>query len=280
MAYIESVCYAGRTKNIRAYYSAKYNDGKLTGKKERRAKREKPTSEKQAEVNRKNACRILTWSMDANFSGADLYVTYSFEKDKRPGDPERFRAYVKQFLKQLRKLYRKSGIRLKYIWVGERGDRGAEHVHMVQSGGIDVRALKTVWPHGWINAVPMDESGSYHKLASYFIKYSDKTMRTEGRMQGKRYNPSQNLVRPEPEKARVRKRRRIDPGAIEVPEGYYLDKETVQSGIQENGYEFLEYTLVLLPGCHRADHDRAAKRQRKKKRSRQGTPLGMRREGK
>ena len=93
-------------------------------------------------------------------------------------------------------------------------------------------------------------------------------MRTEGRLQGKRYNPSQNLVRPEPEKAKVRKRRRIDPGAIEVPEGHYLEKETIQSGIQENGYEFLEYTLVLLPGYHMAAHDKAAKRQRKKKRSR------------
>ena len=92
MACIESVCYAGRTKNIRAYYSAKYNDGKLTGMKERRAKREKPTSEKQAEVNRKNAYRTLTWIMDANFSGADLYVTYSFEKNKRPGEPKKFRA--------------------------------------------------------------------------------------------------------------------------------------------------------------------------------------------
>ena len=275
MAHIESVCYAGRTKNIRAYYSAKYNDEKLNGQKEgRRRKREKPTSEQQAEINRRNAQRTLTWLMNANFSGADLYVTYSFEEGKRPGEPKKFRAYVRQFLKQLRKLYRKAGIRLKYIWVGERGERGAEHVHVVQTGGIDVRLLKIVWPHGWIKAVPMDESGSYHKLADYFIKYSDKTMRTEGRLQGKRYNPSQNLVRPEPKKEKVRKRRRIDPGAIEVPEGYYLDKETVKSGIQENGYEFLEYTLVLLPGYHRPDHDRAntkqnrQSRQQRKKRSR------------
>ncbi|MCB7064132.1 hypothetical protein LI031_09795 [Enterocloster citroniae] len=268
MACIESVCYAGRTKHIRAYYSAKYNDGKLTGQKEKRTKRGKPTSEKQAEINRKHSLRILTWIMDANFSGADLYVTYSFAKDKRPGDPKKFRACVKQFLKQLRKIYRNAGVILKYIWVGERGERGAEHIHMVQSGGIDIRCLKIAWPHGWINVVPMDESGSYHKLASYFIEYSDKTMRTEGRLQGKRYNPSQNLVRPEPEKDKVNKSRRIDPGAIKVPKGYYLDKESVQSGIQENDYEFLEYTLVLLPGYYIAAHERAVRRQGRKKRSR------------
>ena len=58
MACIESVCYAGRTKHIRDYYSAKYNDGKLE-KKEKRVKREKPTSEKQAEINRKQSLLSL-----------------------------------------------------------------------------------------------------------------------------------------------------------------------------------------------------------------------------
>ena len=273
MACIESVCYAGRTKHIRAYYSAKYNDGKLV-QREKREKKEKPTSEKQAEINRRNSLRTLTRTMDANFSGNDLYVTYSFEKGRRPGSPEKFRACIRQFLKQLRKLYKQAGVILKYIWVAERGERGAEHIHMVQSGRIDISRLKIAWPHGWINAVPMDESGSYHRLAAYFIKYSDKTMRTEGRFQGKRYNPSRNLIHPEPEKAKVRKRGRIDPGAIQVPDGYYLDKETIQSGVQENGYEFLEYTLVLLPGYHIPAHDRAnakqnrQSRQRRKKRSR------------
>ena len=116
MACIESVCYAGRTKHIRAYYSAKYNDGKLV-QREKREKKEKPTSEKQAEINRRNSLRTLTRTMDANFSGEDLYVTYSFGKDKRPGSPEKFRACIRQFLKQLRKLYRQAGVILKYIYI-------------------------------------------------------------------------------------------------------------------------------------------------------------------
>lgn len=267
MACIESVCYAGRTKHIRAYYSAKYNDGKLV-KREKREKKGKPTSEKQAEINRRNSLRTLTRTMDANFSGKDLYVTYTVEKGRRFGNPEKFRSCIRRFLKQLRKLYKQAGITLKYIWVAERGERGAEHVHMIQSGGIDISRLKIAWPHGWINAVPMDESGSYHRLASYFIKYSDKTMRTEGRFQGKRYNPSRNLIHPEPEKDKIRKLGRIDPGAIRIPKGYYLDKETVQSGVQENGYSFLEYTLVLLPGYHIPAHDRAnARRNRQRRKS-------------
>lgn len=262
MAFVESVCYAGRTKHIRNYYTAKYNDGKLV-QKEKRVKRGNPTSEQQAEINRKHSLRALTWIMDANFSGEDLYVTYSFEEGRRPGDPKIFRRVVKQFLKQIRKIYKKKDITLKYIWVGERGERGAEHIHMVQTGGISMAELKKIWPHGWVTVKPMDASGSYHKLASYFIKYSNKTMKTEERLQGKRYNPSQNLVHPEPEKVKDKKRKRFDPGAIKIPDGYYLDKDSIQFGVQETGYEFLEYTLVLLPGHHNAVHERAVRRQKK-----------------
>ena len=98
MACIESVCYAGRTKQIRAYYSAKYNDGKLV-QKEKREKKGKPTSEKQAEINRRNSLRTLTRIMDANFSGKDLYVTYTVEKDKRFGNPKKFRACIKMCIR-------------------------------------------------------------------------------------------------------------------------------------------------------------------------------------
>lgn len=266
MAHVESVCYAGRTKKIRNYYTAKYNDGKRPKKREERGDKKNPTSEQQKKINRKMTLRNLTMTLDANFSSRDLYITYDFEKEKRPGDAKKFKAIVRQLLKQLRKMYRKEGIPLRYIWVGERGERGAEHIHMVQSGGFTLEELAKIWPYGWVTGRPMDESGSYHKLAAYFIKYSEKTMKTEGRLQGKRYNPSQNLIRPVPDKDKIKKKN-FDPGAIPIPDGYYLDKDTVEFGVQDNGYKFLEYTLVLLPGYHMAAHDKAVKRQRKKKRT-------------
>lgn len=267
MAHVESVCYAGRTKKIRKYYTVKYNDGKLPRKKEERGDKKNLTSEQQKEINRKMAQRNLTVTMDANFSSRDLYITYTFALEKRPGDAKKFKAIVRQLLKRLRKMYQKAGIPFRYIWAGERGERGAEHIHMVQSGGFTLGELAKVWPYGWITGRPMDESGSYHKLAAYFIKYSETTMKTEGRLRGKRYNPSQNLIRPVPDKDKVKKTN-FDPGAIPVPQGYYLDKDTVEFGVQKNGYKFLEYTLVLLPGYYMAAHERAAKRQKKKKRSR------------
>ena len=101
MAHVESVCFAGRTKKIRNYYTAKYNDGKLPRKKEARGDKKNPTSEQQKEINRKMTLRNLTVTMDANFSSRDLYITYTFALEKRPGDARKFRALVRQLLKQL-----------------------------------------------------------------------------------------------------------------------------------------------------------------------------------
>lgn len=244
--YKEQIIRAGRTEEHALYHSIRYNQNG-TGKGEKRAKRSKPTSERQALVNRKRAERILTRLLNANFGRNDLYATWTFSKDKRPGDPERFKQTVQALLKALRKLFGKMGVPLRYIWVGERGERGAEHIHMVMTG-IDIRMLQPIWPYGYVTCANLDPSGSYRKLAAYFIKYSDKTMRTEGRLQGKRYNPSHGLIHPEPEKTRIRKRKTFRADDIKVPAGWYLERDTVECGISDvTGYEYLYYTLVMLP---------------------------------
>lgn len=245
MAYLESICKAGRTQMHNLYYSIRYNDGGLIG--EKRGKKSKPTTEQQREINRKIAERNLTRILNANFGKDDWYVTYSFAKDKRPGSPEVFRGIVKKFLRALRKAYKAAGVPFRYVWVAEIGERGAAHVHMVQSG-IGLEHIRRLWNYGYMTVKSMDPSGSYWRLANYFIKYSDKTMRTEGRLQGKRYNCSKNLRHPAPEKTRIRKRRKFDVNNIRVPEGWYLEQDTVESGVDANGYEYLRYTLVMLPG--------------------------------
>lgn len=248
MGYIESSCRAGRTIDYRLYYSIRWNNGVPPIPKEEREGRKQPTSERQAAINRKNSLLNLTRTMNASFGVGDLYVTFSYGKSERPEDFEEFQSQAKGLLKRLRKLYKKHGLVFRYIWVAERGKQGGTHIHMVMSG-IDGRKLRDVWPYGFITIKPLDPSGNYHRLAAYFIKYSDKTMRTENKLQGKRYNASKNLVHPKPEKTKIRKRRKFDPGAIKVPEGWYLDQDTVEHGVSDfTGYEYLSYTLVLLPG--------------------------------
>lgn len=51
-----------------------------------------------------------------------------------------------------------------------------------------------------VKVFPLDDSGNYAELASYLIKYTGTHKKgTDGALQGKRWNCSKNLVRPEPE---------------------------------------------------------------------------------
>lgn len=260
MSYHQSICKAGRTKEYNLYYSIRHNDGKIV-EREKRAEKKKPTSEKQAAINRKRAEITLTRVMNANFGGRDLYITFDWEPEKRPATAEEFQKQAKWLLRKLRKVYKAADIPCRYIWVAERGERGAAHIHMVISG-IEFERIRNIWPYGYMTIKPLDPSGSYHKLASYFMKYSDKTMKTEGRLQGKRYNASKNLVHPEPEKVRIRKKRRFDPEKIDIPAGWYLDQDTVEFGIQANGYEFLRYTLVMISGYKERQKKNRAKKKK------------------
>ncbi len=92
----------------------------------------------------------------------------------------------------------------------------------------------------------MEKSGQYRRLAEYFIKYFQKTRKTNEQIQKKSYNPSKNLVRPvaktKPMKGNTFSRE------IKVPSGWYLDKDSLREGITEDGYEFIYYTLIKESG--------------------------------
>lgn len=137
--------------------------------------------------------------------------------------------------------------------VMEIGRRGARHHHLVINK-IDTEILQRCWykayeGHNRVKVFPLDDSGNYAKLASYFIKYTD-THRTEadGALQGKRWNCSKNLVRPEPEIRIISDRAwfKSEPTAIK---GYYVDKDSVSKGVHSPeyyGYGYMRYTLVKL----------------------------------
>ena len=95
----------------------------------------------------------------------------------------------------------------------------------------------------------LDDSGNYAELASYLIKYTGTHKKgTDGALQGKRWNCSKNLVRPEPEYHIISDREyfKKEPKAIK---GYYVDKNSVSMGVHSPeyyGYGYLRYTLVKI----------------------------------
>lgn len=238
MPYRQEICRAGKTKQYTYYYSVRADR-----KEGSRRQKENKTSEAQKKVNSRQSVKKLTWILNENFDGTSLYVTWSYDKAKRPADKDQLRSDIDKLLRSLRQIYKKEDKVLKYVWVAEKGERGAAHVHMVINE-IEARKLKKCWDKGFITIKPMDDSGQYAKLASYFVKYSEKTMKTEEGFGGKRYNSSRNLKIPEPERKTVTSRNAYSHN-IQIPSGWYLDKDSVAEAWHEvTGFMYFTYTLI------------------------------------
>lgn len=240
MPYMKMTCRAGRTKEIARFYTYW-----LQPKGRKRSKRVNPTSERQKKINDRHLVKRLTRLLNANFNGECWYITFDYKKEERPGSVEELHRHEQKLLRDLRKVYKKAGSIFKYVWTAEVGERGGAHIHMVVSP-IDIRLLRNIWPYGWTTIKPMEKSGQYRRLAEYFIKYFQKTRKTNEQIQKKSYNPSKNLVRPvaktKPMKGNTFSRE------IKVPSGWYLDKDSLREGITEDGYEFIYYTLIKESG--------------------------------
>lgn len=238
MPYIKEECIAGNTIDYRYYYAPRWD---MKGGSRRRA--ENRTSDAQKKVNHRSRCLKLTRILNANFGGNDYYITFSYRADARP-DKERLRKDIRNLLDFFRREYRKAGKDFKYVWVAEVGERGAVHIHMVINN-IDSAVIKRSWNKGWITIKPLDDNGQYNRLASYFIKYSEKTMKTEDELQGRTYNASKNLFIPEPDRKKIKSKNAYN-HTVEVPAGYYIDKDSiVETWHEVTGYMYFAYTLIF-----------------------------------
>lgn len=246
MPYVIRTTKAGRTVEIEKYYTAKYN--KKGGKRKNRVK---ATTEQQKKINTKVAERRIRLLMNENFGYGDYHVVLGYRRNK--GDVYRTKEEMKKdielFLRKLRKEYKRLGLVLKYIHVMEIGEKGARHHHLVINK-IDIGILQECWEFGRPQISPLDETGQYAKLAHYFIKYTDKTVGTIDAIQGKRWNSSKNLRKPVPEYELISDRdyfRREEKVPQEYSRDYYIDKESVESGIHSSeysGYGFYRFILV------------------------------------
>ena len=141
MAYLEKVIDRGNVIEVQKYLNGRY------GKKEHRAKEKakRVTPEEQLRWQSKEAIRKV-WRLlrdRENFSPGDLWITLTYPQKTRP-DSETVRRNIKEFLKRVRKQFKKQGKECKYIFSVGRGKRGAIHLHMVMSK-IDSEIIATTW---------------------------------------------------------------------------------------------------------------------------------------
>ena len=250
MPYVERVTKAGNTIEIERYFTSRYKKKGIS-----RGDKVKPTKEEQEKVNTRQAERKLRILINANYGYGDYHLVLDYIRRKGQTDrtPEQMRHDIDVFLRECRKEYRKAGLEFKYIHVMEIGKKGARHHHLVVNK-IDTEILQRCWykayeGHNRVKVFPLDDSGNYAELASYLIKYTGTHKKgTDGALQGKRWNCSKNLVRPEPEYHIISDREyfKKEPKAIK---GYYVDKNSVSMGVHSPeyyGYGYLRYTLVKI----------------------------------
>lgn len=250
MPYIERITRAGKTIEIERYFSSRYKKKGI-----KRGDKVKPTTEQQEKINTRLAERILRILINANYGYGDYHLILDYIRKK--GGPERTREQMRKdmdkFLRELRKECKKAGIELRYIHVMEIGKKGARHHHLVINK-IDTKILQRCWykayeGHNRVKVFPLDDSGNYAELAAYLIKYTTAHRKAkDGALQGKRWNCSKNLVRPEPEYNIISDREYFKAEAKPI-KGYYVDKSSVSKGMHSPeyyGYGYIRYTLVRI----------------------------------
>ena len=249
MPYVERIIRAGKTVEVERYFTSRYKKKGIG-----RGDKVKATKEQQKKVNTRQAERKLRILINANFAYGDFHLVLDYIRKK--GQPDRTKEQMRHdmdiFLRELRKQFKKQGRELKYIHVMEIGEKGARHHHLVINQ-IDTKILQECWykayeGHNRVKVFPLDDSGNYAQLASYLIKYTDKTVGTEKALQGRRWNPSRNLYRPVPEYRIVTNREWFKAEARPI-KGYYVDKNSISKGVHSPeyyGYGYFRYTLVKM----------------------------------
>jgi hypothetical protein len=249
MPYIIEVVEAGKTVEVMKYYSSRYGKKGI-----KRGKRKALTKEEQRKVNKRAAEKKLRRIINENFGEGDTHLVLDYRKDRKPDGKKRMRADANDFLKEMRKLYKRKGIPFKYIHVMEIGKKGARHHHLVINTPEEIsqREIVRCWKgRGRTHHNPLDDSGQYAKLASYLIKQSDGMLGDPEALQGKRWNASRNLRKPKILRKEPIKDKgwynRIARLPKKLEKSYYLDGDSVHEGIHEKtGYTYFSYTFVKI----------------------------------
>lgn len=158
-----------------------------------RRPRYKPTDEAQAKYNAKVAERKLVRLIHANFTERDYSVTLTYDDCHLPESDEETKRHGRNFLARLRRLYKRRGVKCRYILVSARGKRGGRaHHHLIVSGGVPAGEIKELWAFGRCRCENLEfDIDGVAALTDYILKQAE--------IWSKRWCCSRNLVRPEPD---------------------------------------------------------------------------------
>ena len=218
-----------------------YHTGRYGAPGQKRQKREKPTPEQVERINQRNKEKTCRRRLRAHFDVNDYFTDLTYAKNARPPDMDTAKKHFRDFIRIIRKEYRKRGEDLKWIRNIEVGRRDAWHIHIVVNRIADTDIiLRKAWRHGRVVNELLYEKGEFKDLAAYITK----TPQTDSRLRETSYSTSRNLPIPVPEE-RIYNRWKTWSAEPRVQKGFYLDRESCHEGINPiTGYRYRVYTLL------------------------------------
>lgn len=220
--------------------------GKYGAPGEKREKKRKRTPEEVQRQNERNRWKKIQRIILANYKEGDWHLILKYRKGERPDTYEEAVKHRKDFLDKMRTIYRKAGLKFKWIAVTERGKKGhVLHHHLIiedidQDGVKTVELVKKFWKHGNQFFSSLYEDGEYEKLAEYIVKSE-----TKEECRWCTYSRSRNMIVPKPKIELVHRRRWKNPPV--APKGWYVVKDSVWNGTNPvTGYPVQHYTIKKL----------------------------------
>ena len=247
--YCRKIVRAGCTVDVQFTYPTRYGEG-LT------RERHNPDSVTPADVeayNEELAIRKLTLIINENFEPDDWFMTATYEKDNRPDDIETAKKHLRKFCSELKKLYEKNGVVLKWVKTTAMGEKGAIHHHIVIPKGIDIRKISEVWKRvvkaSYKARSPqytaLYSDGEYSVLAAYICRQGQKSGNSIKNM--RKFTCSRNIKRPEPEEIKYVDKVKWQEPPTPWP-GYYIECESIRAGCNPiTGKPYLFYRMVKPP---------------------------------
>lgn len=226
----------------RAIEVMEYHTGRYGAPGQKRAKKKKPTKEDMEKVNRYTKERKARHRLRTYFYKNDYFSCLTYKVEERPPDMKAAKKDWSNALNIIRREYKKRGEQLFWMRNIEVGTKGAWHIHLIINRIPDTDViLKKAWKKGKVVNQLLYEQGEYKELAAYITK----SEKTDNRLREADFEPSRNMPLPEPKEKIYLHWKTWN--KIKIPEGYYLDQESIHEGENpKNGYLYRTYTLLKL----------------------------------
>jgi hypothetical protein len=200
----------------------------------------------------------------ANFKNGDVFCTLKYSVSPSVQDVKRD---FTNFIRVLKRKYKKKSCELKYIYRVEISDNDGIHIHFLcnalQENMHDL--LHDAWGRSVYLEYIREQEADFRALANYITKKPNdaqeillKNYSAKERKILLSVNSSRNLVRPVPakEKCSYERLQHMLANGIETIPGYYIDEDSVHMGYNYyTGAPYLKYTALKIPGNDHCDYN-------------------------